>query len=237
MSLGNIDHEKVHLNLSRIKKSGENFEIAIDPDLAIKLKKGEDISISEVMKSEHIFSDAKKGLLASEDKLKELFGTSNPLEVGKQIITKGEIQLTSEYRNKILENKKKKIVNTIHKNAHDPSTGLPHPITRIENAMEEAKIKIDEYKSSKEQIDDIIKKLRPIIPISMELKEISLKVPAEFTGKSYSVIQELTKIKNENWNSDGSLTVIVEVTAAIQQNLFDKLNSITHGNIESNILK
>ena len=237
MSLGNINSEKIHLNLARVKKEGENFEISVDPDLAIEFKKGKDVSILEVMKSENIFSDAKKGLLSSKERLKELFGTDDPLEIGKKIIMSGEIQLTSEYRNKLLEDKKKQIIDLIHKNAYDPSSGLPHPITRIENAIEEAKIRIDEHKSAKEQVEEILPKLRPLIPISMELKEISITVPAEYTGKAYSVIQGLTKIKNENWNSNGSLTVILEVTAAMQQNLFDKLNSITHGNIESNILK
>ena len=233
MSHGNIDHEKIHLNLARLTKNGNHFEISVDPDLALSFKKGQDISMHEIMKSEHIFSDAKNGLLASEEQLTEVFGTHNPLEVAKIIINKGEIQLTSEYRNKLIEDKKKQIINTIHKNACDPSTGLPHPITRIENAMVEAKIHIDEHKSAKEQIGDIIKKLRPIIPISMELKKIELTVPAEFTGKAYSLIQGFSKMKDEKWNADGSLTVIIEVTAARQQELFDKLNSMTHGNIES----
>ena len=32
----------------------------------------------------------------------------------------------------------------IHRNAVDPKTGLPHPPQRIESAMEEAKIHVDE---------------------------------------------------------------------------------------------
>ena len=60
------DHEKIHLNLGRIKKEGENFEIVVDPDLAIEFKDGKEVDIREVLKSEEVFSDAKKGLLCSE---------------------------------------------------------------------------------------------------------------------------------------------------------------------------
>ena len=234
---GNIDHEKIHLNLARINKSGDHFEIAVDPDLAIKYKKGEDIDINEVIKSEHIFSDVKKGLLASEEKLKEIFGTSVPLEVAEEIIKKGEIQLTSEYRNKLIEDKKKQIITTIQRNGFNPSTGLPHPATRIEAAMEEVKVKIDEHKSAKEQVEDILKSIRVVIPISMEKKNIEITVPGEFTGKCYSIIQNMSAVKKENWNSDGSLTALVEISAALQTELFDKLNAVAHGNIQIKIME
>jgi ribosome maturation protein SDO1 len=234
---GNIDHEKIHLNLARIKKEGENFEIAIEPDLAIRYKKGEKIDLREVVKSEHIFDDAKKGLLSSEERLNEIFGTSKPLEVADIIIKKGEIQLTSEYRNKLIEDKKKQIITIIQRNGFNPSTGLPHPATRIESAMEEAKVKIDEHKSAKEQVEEIAKKIRPIIPISMDKKQIEITIPAEFTGKCYSIIQNMSTLKNEKWNSDGSLTALVEISAGLQPELFDKLNSVAHGNIQTKIIK
>ena len=67
------DHEKVQFNLARLKKEGEIFEIVVEPSLAIQFKERNDGDISEILKSEKIFSDAKKGLLASEHKLKEIF--------------------------------------------------------------------------------------------------------------------------------------------------------------------
>ncbi|MCK5107801.1 MAG: ribosome assembly factor SBDS [Nanoarchaeota archaeon] len=234
---GNIEHEKIHLNLARIKKQGENFEFPVDPDLAIAHKKGEDIDLREVIKSEHIFTDAKKGLLASEEKLKEIFGTSETLEVAEQIIQKGEIQLTSEYRAKLIEDKRKQIINYIQQNGFNPSTGLPHPVTRIESALEEVKVKIDEHKSAKEQVEEIVKKIRVVLPISTEKRNIEITIPAEFTGKCYSIIQNMSTVKNENWNSDGSLTAVVEISAGLQAELFDKLNAVTHGNIQTKTIK
>ena len=47
--------EKIKLNLAKLKKKGETFEINIDPDLAMEFKRGENIPLSEILKAEQIF--------------------------------------------------------------------------------------------------------------------------------------------------------------------------------------
>ena len=231
------DHEKVQFNLARLKKNGEIFEVVVEPSLAIDFKEGKDIDLREILKSEKIFSDAKKGLLASEHKLKEIFDIEEVLDIAKIILSEGEIQLTSEYRQEIIETKKKQIIDMIHKNSVDPGTGLPHPSTRIENAFTEAKVHINEFKSAKEQLDYIIKQIRPILPLSFEIKEIEIKIPAEHAGKANAIVRGLVKIQREDWLSDGSWLCIVKVPIAMQEELFNRLNDVVHGNLESKILK
>ena len=121
--------------IARLKTHGANFEILVDCDKAIAFKGGSG-DIKEVIATPQVFSDSKKGMLASETQLKQIFGTEEPLEVAKQIIAKGEIQLTSEYRQKLREQKKKQIINMIHSNGVDPKTNYPHPPNRIEAALE-----------------------------------------------------------------------------------------------------
>jgi len=221
--------EKIKLNLAKLKKKGEMFEINIDPDLAMDFKRGKDVTIREIMKAEQIFSDAKKGELASESKLEEVFNTTNILEIAKIIINEGEIQLTSEFRSEEREQKKKKIMDLIHKNAIDPTTRLPHPLTRIENAFAEAKIQIIEFKSAEEQLDEIVTKLRPIIPIKFEQAQLIVTIPATLAAKSYSLVKQNSKILQETWNQDGSWTCEVELPAGLKPEFVDKLNSLTHG--------
>ena len=105
-----MDHERVSFNLARLKKGGINFEVAVDPDLAIDLKNGKDVDIKDIIKSEEIFSDVKKGLFAPEKEINKLFNTTNALDVAKIIIKEGVIQLTEEYRSKVRAEKKKKII-------------------------------------------------------------------------------------------------------------------------------
>ncbi len=232
-----MDHEKVSFNLAKLKKGGMNFEVAVDPDLAIDINKGKNIDIRDAVRSEKIFSDVKKGLLAPENKLEELFGTSEPLKIAERIIREGEIQLTEEYREKLREEKKKKILSIIHRNGVDPKTNLPHPVQRIENAMDEAKVKIDMFKSADDQIEGIIKKLQPVLPIRFEVKRIKLKFPPEYAGKAYSLLSGFAHPENETWNQDGSFNCEVEIPAGIEPDFYDKLNSATHGNIETEVMK
>ena len=109
---------------------------------------------------------------------------------------------------------------------------MPHPPQRIENALNEAKVNINEFKSADEQIQDIIKKLTEILPIKYEIKVLNIKIPAEFSGQSYSILKRFSNILKENWLNDGSLLVTVEVPAGLQNELFDNLNNLAHGKIE-----
>lgn len=232
-----MDHERVAFNLARIKKHGKHFEVAVDPDLAIRFRNGEALNIKEVLKSEKIFTDVKKGLLAEEKVFPNVFNTANSLDVAKIILQEGEIHLTAEYRQKLRDEKRKKIVTLICRNAIDPKSKLPHPPTRIENAMQEAKVKIDEYKAAEEQIDGIVVKLQPIIPIRMETKKIEVHIPSEFAGKAYGAIARFAKPQNETWNNDGSYDCMVELPAGLEPDFYEKMNNLTHGGLQAKVIE
>ncbi len=231
----NLDKEKAHFNIARLKRGGKNFEINIDPDLAIAFKQGKNVDIVDVLKYEYIFEDVKDGKRAKETDMKSIFGTDDPLKVAAIILKEGEIQVTEEFRKKIREEKKRKILELIHKNGIDPRTNLVHPIQRIENAFEQAKIRIDEFKSAEDQVSDIIKKLQPVLPISIEKKQVFIKIPPQYAPKCISLIRQYGTLKMENWTSDGHYNATLEMAAGMTQELFDKLNSITHGSVESRI--
>jgi len=223
------------INVARLKKGSDIFEIVVDPDKAVLAKKNPELT-SEALSFPKIFSDAKKGLQASEERMKHWFKTADPMAVAKIIIQEGNIQLTAEYRQKLVEQKKKQLIELIHRNGVDPRTNAPHPLTRIEAAIQEAKIKIDEFKSADAQLKDALKKLQPIIPIKFVVKEIEVVIPAAYASKSYPTIKMLGKIMKESWGSDGSWTGLVEIPGGMEQEFYDKLNSITHGELQAKVI-
>ncbi|MBS1266888.1 MAG: Ribosome maturation protein SDO1 [Candidatus Woesearchaeota archaeon] len=229
--------EKISFNLARLKKGGENFEIVIDADKAVALKEGKKIEISTVLKSENIFHDAKKGELASENLMQELFDTSNPVKVAQHILESGEIQLTAKYRKELRERKEKKIISIINRTCVDPSTHSPHPIARIERAMDEAKAKIDDFRSAEDQVKDVIDTLRPVIPLKSEINKIAVKISAENAAKTYGLIKSSVKLINDEWLKDGTWVGVVELPAGIREDFFNKLNKATKGNVETKILE
>ncbi len=219
------------INVAKIKKFGHNFEISIDPDAALKYKKGEITDVNEALLANRIFTEAKKGLVAANDRLMEAFKTTDTAKIADIILKSGEIQATAEHRSQEREQQKRKLINLIHRNAVDPKTGFPHPPNRIETALEEGKIQLDYNKTVEEQFDSIIAKLRPIIPIKIEQKKMKVIIPARFSGKLYSFVKANSTILGEEWAGDGSWKVKVEIPAGLQQEFIDKLNSLTRGEV------
>jgi ribosome maturation protein SDO1 len=227
----------VSFNLARLKKGGKIFEIAVNPDEAIRYKKGEEMNLNDVLRGKEIFSDAKKGVLAPESAMKTLFGSADPFKVADIIIKEGDIQLTTEYRDKLREQKKKRILALIQRNAMDPKTKLPHPLTRIENAFEQSRCHIDEFKSAEEQVDNVIKALRSILPIKIEQLLMKIDIPPQFAHQSYGILKGLGDIKQENWGSDGGLVVKLEIPAGLQEELMNRMNNLTHGGVDIQIIE
>jgi ribosome maturation protein SDO1 len=223
--------------IARLKKGEEHFEILVDPYAAADIIDGSDIDIIQDLAIDAVFKDSKKGTHASEESLQKNFDTEDVAEIAKQIILKGDIQLTTDQRHKMQENKKNRVVEKIVRNAMDPKTKAPHPRQRIELAMKEAKVHIDPFKPVSDQVKTTIEALRPIIPISMDRIKISVNIPAQYTGKAYGIVRNYGVLERENWQSDGSWLGIVKIPAGMQSDFYDKLNDVAKGNISTKILK
>jgi ribosome maturation protein SDO1 len=222
--------------IARLSTHGSTFEVLVDPDLALDFKRGEDVDISKVLKAETIFKDSKKGERASEEHMSKIFETDDPVEIARKIIRKGEIQFTTQQRRKMLEDKKKQIVTHIARNAINPQTESPHPPSRIEKAMDEAKVQIDLVKTVEEQVSKILKALRPIIPIKFEEKSIAVKVPGQYAAKSFSMVKSYGDVKKEEWLEDGSWVFLIDIPAGMAEEFFRDLNALTKGEVETKIM-
>jgi ribosome maturation protein SDO1 len=223
--------------IARLEYYGERFEILVDPDLASDFKRGEDIKIEEILAVEEVFKDAKKGDKSSEESMNKAFETTDPLEAAVIIIRKGQVQLTAQQRRDMQEDKRRMIVAKIAREAINPQTKLPHPARRIEIAMEEAKIRVDPFKSVDEQVNITLKAIRRLIPIKLEKVQVAIHIPGENTGKVYGIIPEFGETKKEEWQPDGSWVAVVEIPGGMQDNFYQKLSEITHGQVETKLLK
>jgi len=222
--------------IARLEYYGEHFEILVDPDLAADFKMGKEIELEKILAVEEIFKDARKGDKASEEAMMKAFNTIDHLEAAATIIKKGQVQLTAQQRKEMQEEKRKKIVATITREAINPQTKLPHPARRIEIAMEEAKIHVDPFKSVDEQVKTVLKAIRTLIPIRFEKVQMAIKIPGDFTGKVYNVIPEFGTTKREEWQQDGSWIAVVEIPGGMQDNFNRKLNELTRGQVETKLL-
>lgn len=222
--------------IARLEREGNVFEILVDCDKALEFKEGKGV-IDDCLAGFNIFKDAKKGEKASESLLEKVFKTTDFRKIAEIIIKKGFIQVTAKHRNKESEMLRKQIINLIHRNVVDSKTGLPHPVVRIENAINEAKIKIDNNKTAEEQIEEIVDKLRVLIPIKFEKLKLSLKLPAQYANSSFKVLKKYGKILRQDWQNNGGLLAMIEIPAGIQDDFFSEINKVCHGDVESKIIK
>jgi ribosome maturation protein SDO1 len=223
--------------IARITHDGEHFEILTKPERALSYRLGKTSSISEVLVSDTIFTDAGKGLKASEEKLQEVFGTTDSLKIAGVILKKGTLQLTTEQRKQLVEEKRRQIVSFISRECIDPKTNLPHPPLRIEQAMKQIRLSIDPSKGVEEQTKEIIKLLRPIIPLKMEKISVAVHIPPEHASKVYGTVKGFGTIKRDQWQADGSWSAIVEMSAGLYGPFLDKLGKMTRGNLEAKMVK
>lgn len=223
--------------VGRLTVAGQKFEILVDPNKALDFKKGEKINMQDIMAYPVIYKDVKTSEAVASQDLQKAFGTTDPLKAAEKIIKEGEIQLTTEQRRQMVEQKKTLIAATISKRGINPQTNTPHPPQRIINAMDQAGVNVDPFIDVETQVDKALKAIKPILPIKFQRVIIQVKIPAEFAGKAYSSIKSSGTVKQEQWLNDGSLRVDIEMMAGAQEEFLQKVANITRGQYESTVLK
>jgi len=215
--------------IARLNVKGEKFEILVDPVKAYLFREGKSIPITDIVISDYVYKDVRKGLKASPEELVKTFDTTDVYKISERILKEGELQLTSEQRKQMIEMKKKQIVYHISKSAIDPKTKTPIPPSRIEKALEEVKVAIDLYKSIEEQVPNIVKAISKVLPIRIAKALIGVTIPTEYANKVVGQIMKLGEVKKSVWLQDGSLSVEMEIPAGMQNEVIDQINRLTKG--------
>jgi len=215
--------------------AGENFEIFVDSEKAYAYITGKLPDPLSALDVEDVFKDANKGDRQSQDKLKKAFNTEDLGKIAGIIMKNGNVPLTTEQRNTMLEEKRKQIINIISTNAIDPRTNAPHTFQRIENAMREAKITIDPFRQATEQVDAIVKKLSVQLPLKFATAKVEVTIAPQYSNRCYNLLKQYG-LKAERWLPDGSLAATVEFPAGLQGEFFDKLNNATQGSAIAKII-
>jgi ribosome maturation protein SDO1 len=224
-------------SIVRLTTGGEHFEILVHPDPALEFKFGRKIDISQVVAVDEVYSDANKGLRVPTEKLTKIFKSNDFLQIAETILRKGDLNLTTDQRRRLVEEKRKQIVANISRNYVDPRSGLPHPPLRIEQAMAEVRITIDPFKDSGEQTKGVVDELRGILPLKSERIKMLVKIPAQYASQSFGALKGVGDIVKEDWGSDGGLTVIIEIPAGVHSTLLDRLGSLSKGTAQASVIR
>jgi ribosome maturation protein SDO1 len=223
--------------IARWETGGSRFEVLVDPEAAQAVKDGKDIDLSDKLALDQVFKDAKKGDQVSDEHLERTFHTRDLAKIAKQIVLKGEVQVTTEQRHQLQLVKQRQIVQLIARNAMNPQTGAPHPPARIEAAMAEAKYHVDPFRPVDVQVQEVLQRLRPLLPIRLDTAKVRIKLPAQHYPRVIGELKGMAKIVEEQWLSDGTWSGIVEIPAGVQTDLYQMLNARTKGAAETALVK
>lgn len=219
---------------AKLKVGSKFFEIMVDVEQAVKMRKGMPVNIQNILVVDGIFTNIKTGAKASGADLQAAFQTEDLYAIAEKIVRKGDIEIPQEFRDQEQENKRKKVIDFFVRNAVDARTTRPFTPQQIESALGQAGVNIDN-KPFEQIISNVTEALGKILPLKIETKKLAITIPVIYTGKAYGVVNEYKE--KEDWLANGDLRVVVNIPVGLQSEFYDKLNAITHGAALSEELK
>jgi len=224
---------------ARLESHGARFEVLIDPDAALAIKRGEfEGELEEVIAAEDVFSDASRGDRPAENDLEDVFETTDPMTIIPEVVKRGEIQITADQRREMQEQKRRQLITRIARNAVNPQMdNAPHPPDRIESALEQAGFRVDPMEPVETQVDEALDALRPVIPIRFDEVTMAVQVPAEHAGSAQARIRGFGDLEREEWQNDGSWVGVLTFPAGLQNDFYDLVNEHTAGEAETRVIR
>jgi ribosome maturation protein SDO1 len=214
--------------VARLQIKDKRFEIFVDCEKAMSIKEGKSNDIASALLVDKIFKDVKTGEVAGN--LNQVFGTEDVNKIALEIIRKGEVQVSSAYRERQISMLKNRIIDSISSMAIDSTTNLPIPRKRIELAMAEVHQNFDITKPEKEQTEELLLKLKKILPIRLGEFSYTADIPIQYANEAMLYLKRLASIKS-NTRTDSGISVDFSVKAGNEGELLSKLKGATHGNI------
>ena len=133
--MANLEHSiTAHMDIG-----GERYEILVDPDLAYLYRVGQKKELNNVLVVEEVFKNFRNYERHTSSALQKAFGTNDIYLIAERILKKGELQLTTDQKRKMLLEKKKQIIAILMRECIAPRTGAPHTQMRLEQALEQSR--------------------------------------------------------------------------------------------------
>lgn len=141
-----------NVSIVRLKKAGKRFEIACYKNKVLDWRSGAETDLDEVVQIENIFSNVSKGAVVPQEDLKKAFSSTNTVDIIKEILKRGELQVGEKERNHELSSAWKEIVTLVCEKCVDPTSQRPYTTGMIDKAMSDIHYSIKTGKSAKSQV-------------------------------------------------------------------------------------
>ncbi len=224
-------------SIVRYEKHGRRYEMLVNPQPAWMFLQGEEVEIDDIFEVYDIYENISRGVKATQDDVDVAFENMTDREMAVKILKDGKLQLTADQRNEILKEKRAEIVDFIHIHCINPRENTPIPKDRIDKAIIDLGVNISYKEEAKNQALEIIDLLKPVMPIRLESIKLAIKIPPTYTGSLYGYVISAGNLIQEEWLTDGSLAVLIQIPSGTQADFLEQITSRTKGKAQVKVLE
>lgn len=176
-----------------------------------------------------MFTNVSKGQVAKKDDLIKIFGKDDHTEICKEILEKGELQVSDKERHSQIDSLFKDIATTVADMCVNPETKRPYPVSIIDKAMKDIHFSVNVNKNAKQQALDVIQMIKKEIPIERAQMRVRIILSGKEARKVRDKAIKLTaKVEEENWEA-GTANIICLIDPGSFRNLDNMIRSETKG--------
>ncbi|XP_076624765.1 SBDS ribosome maturation factor [Colletes latitarsis] len=192
----------------RMKKLGKRFEIACYRNKVVSWRNKLEKDLDEVLQTHTVFINVSKGQVAKKEDLLKAFDTDDQTEICKEILTKGELQVSDKERHSALDSMLKDIATTVADKCINPETKRPYTVTMIEKAMKDVHYSVKPNRNAKQQALDVIQQLKAVMPLERAQTRLRVTIWGKNAKKLRDKIVKLVaKLETEEWDN-GTLNLV-----------------------------
>lgn len=158
--------------------------------------------IDEVLQTHTVFTNVSKGQVAKKDDLIKAFGTDNQTEICKEILQKGELQVSDKERQSQIDQGFKEIATMVADMCINPEIKMPYPVTIIQKSMKDVHYSVKLNQNVKQQALQVIKLLKESIPIERAKLRVRIVLPSKFGKRIKEKLSKVNSIEMEKENID-----------------------------------
>lgn len=192
--------------------------------------------IDEVLQTHSVFTNVSKGQVAKKEDLVKVFGKDDQTEICKEILEKGELQVSDKERHSQIDALFKDIATTVADKCVNPETKRPYPVSIIEKAMKDVHFSVNVNKSAKQQSLEVI----PLIKNEIPLERAQMRVRILLHGKDArkvrdKAVKQATNVEEENWEA-GTANIICLIDPGSFRTLDEMIKTETKGSGQFELL-
>jgi len=212
----------------RMKKAGKRFEIACYKNKVISWRNKVEKDIDEVLQTHTVFINVSKGQVAKKEDLVKSFGSEDMTTICKEILEKGELQISERERQTALDSQVKDVANTIAGLCVDPESKRPYPVSIIEKGLKDIHFSVKPGRSAKQQALEAIPQLKTSIAIERAQMRIRISIYGSQSKSIAEKVENLGKVEEKTF-TQGDLTMTVLIDPGNYRVVDDLVRSETKG--------